>query len=297
MARPNVIGSSVVGSGTASLTPPAGSNWMLGYSQDNPVPSLTWRGDAMTSIATVSLPFSAVGRLAYHPTPGSGSGSLGPTADVNWIAALEEVGASPIVSSSNSSGTGTSISISLSPTANQLVVFSVITNNALGQTYSAGSDTTVHGQNNANYWGLAFGSSTGNINLTLSDSRDWYIVYAIVDGTSSSDTLTIDAQPTTGTTDVALGTFTISSSDTGSTATVTATKASGPGALSGTTSVAMTAGVASFTTLEFDAPGTYTIAFNATGHDEVVSASVVVSDPAPPASIPAMGRFRTAMPR
>jgi hypothetical protein len=296
MPRPAVLASSVIGIGAVSLDPPAGANWMLGYGLGDPAPALTWRASGMTTIRDHTVSFGTIGRMAYHPTPGSGSGTLGPTTGNNWIAALEEVGASPIVSSNDSSGTGTSISISLSPTANQLVVFSVLTNGAFGQTFSAGTDTTLHGQTNDDYWGLAFGSSTGTINLTLSDSRDWFVNYAIVEGTSSASTLTVDAQPTTGTTDVALGTFTIESSDTGSTATVTATKASGPGALSGTTSAAMTAGVVSFTTLEFDAAGTYTLAFNATGHDEVVSASVVVSDP-PPASSPAMGRFRIAGPR
>jgi hypothetical protein len=109
-----------------------------------------------------------------------------------------------------------------------------------------------------------------------------YMTYYEIVGTSG-DTLTIDSQPSTATSGVAMGNIVVESSDTASTATVTATIASGSGTLSGTTSVAMVAGVATFSNLIITGLGAFTLAFNATGHDEVVSSTITVSaPPAPP---------------
>jgi hypothetical protein len=57
----------------------------------------------------------------------------------------------------------------------------------------------------------------------------------------------------------------------------------------------MSSGSVTFNDLRFSEAGTYTIAFNADGHDEVVSATITVTDP-PPAARPALGRFRLAGP-
>lgn len=59
--------------------------------------------------------------------------------------------------------------------------------------------------------------------------------------------------------------------------TITMTKASGPGTLTGTTAVAPTLGCASFTTLILDTPGTVTLTAAATGATSVTSAPFVIT--------------------
>lgn len=93
-----------------------------------------------------------------------------------------------------------------------------------------------------------------------------------------SETFTMTQQPT----DVASGaaispSVVVTSSDSGSTATVTASKASGTGTLGGTTTAAMTAGVATFANLVPTGSGSWTLAFDATGHTQQTSSSFTVS--------------------
>jgi len=287
MPRPTVVANNIIGStDTLTLSPPSGTDFLAAYALGDPAPSLTWRSNAMDSIRTQSVPFGLVARLARTLTiGGTSSGTVG-GADANmWVLAMEGVDqTTPIASDNASTATGTDISISLSPSADQRVLYAVLWDNGSGITLSAGSDNTVHAQVNENYFGVAVGTSIGNITATLSGSRQWWVLYAIVNGASAgADTLTIDSQPSTATSGVAMGNVVVESSDTASTATVTATIASGSGSLSGTTSVAMVAGVATFSNLIITGSGSHTLAFNATEHDEVVSSTITVSEPpAPP---------------
>lgn len=280
MPRPVVEATAIDDAAAPALDPPAGSDYLAAYGiADAPGPSLTWRSVGLTTVVDREVAFGGIGRIARTTTPGTGSATLGGISNNAWLAALSGVdGTTPEASTGNSTGTGTSVSVSLSPTADQLVVYSLVTNNASGQTFTAGTDNTVHGQVNGAFYGVMLGTSTGDINVTLSASREWYLAYAIVNGVSAgSDTLTVDTQPTTATSGVAMGNVVISSSDAASTATVTATIASGGGSLSGTTSAAMTAGTVTFSNLIITGSGAHTLQFSATGHDPVTSATITVS--------------------
>ncbi|MBD3582698.1 hypothetical protein [Flavobacterium selenitireducens] len=89
--------------------------------------------------------------------------------------------------------------------------------------------------------------------------------------------------PTTGNATLAVQTFTVearrpdNSIDTNFTGTVTLTKASGPGVLSGTLSVAAVNGVATFSTVTFGSAGTYTLHADAGTLAQATSGNIVIS--------------------
>jgi|GEM_PF-2417721 len=89
--------------------------------------------------------------------------------------------------------------------------------------------------------------------------------------------------PTTGNVGVNLTTFTVEARrgdntvDTNYTGSITITKASGPGVLSGTTSKSAVAGIATFNDLQFNTAGTVTIAANATGLTGATSGNIVIT--------------------
>ncbi len=128
----------------------------------------------------------------------------------------------------------------------------------------AGSSTYVYGDT-AGIW-----SSTAN-NGVLTVSLP------------PADHLTLVGVPSTGTPGSPIATFTVearradNSVDTNYTANVTITKASGPGTLSGTTTVAAVAGIATFSTLQFSAAGTYTLAASSGSLAGATSGNIVIA--------------------
>ena len=89
--------------------------------------------------------------------------------------------------------------------------------------------------------------------------------------------------PATGSTNTSLTSFTVqaqradNSVDTEYVASVTVSKGSGPGAISGTLSRNATAGVATFNDIKFDAAGTYTITASSGSLTPVTSGNIVIS--------------------
>jgi hypothetical protein len=108
----------------------------------------------------------------------------------------------------------------------------------------------------------------------------------------TSATFTVLAAPTqlafvgvpgTGSAGVNLASFTVevrradNSVDTNYVGNVTITKASGTGTLSGTTSVAVVSGVATFNAIQFDNASTYTLYANSGSFSQITSGNIVVS--------------------
>jgi hypothetical protein len=278
-------------SSTLSVNPSGVDRCIVVCVQSSAAPSsVTVGGNAMEPFANSIDVAGIVTRFYYRVAPSTGAQNVSVTGGTTYFtqawtySGVDQT--TPLRSTSlvgYDDTTGTSKTQDITTVSGDLATDFVFWQDTAAATPGAGqteiAENFLEGYGFATSRETATGTTT-TMSWTLDTSRTGgQVVWAMRDTPAGNETLTIDAQPTTGTTGDPLGTFTIESSDTGSTATVTATKASGPGALSGTTSAAMTAGVVSFTTLEFDAAGTYTLAFNATGHDEVVSSNVVVSDP------------------
>jgi hypothetical protein len=188
----------------------------------------------------------------------------------------------PYGTPATNTGTSDSPSVSVSASANDVVLIALAWTGANTLDTPGGTVRVSASEDGHNVRIIEVaGDTTVNWSGTFSASADWGVIGVALQGASFAETLTIDSQPSTATSGEAMANIVVESSDTASTATVTATIASGSGSLSGTTSVAMVAGVATFSNLIITGTGAHTLAFNATGHDEVVSSTITVS--APPA--------------
>ena len=127
-------------------------------------------------------------------------------------------------------------------------------------------------------WSDEAGASSVTHSYTLASSPGFDShIFALNLRDVASATLTVDTQPSTATSGVAMSNVIIDSSDTGSTATVTAAIQTGGGVLSGTTSAAMTAGTVTFSNLIITGSGAHTLRFTASGHSSVDSTTITVS--------------------
>jgi hypothetical protein len=256
------------------------------------VASVSYGGNAMSGIDTVA----ASERLYGLVNPPTGAQTVTVTAssadDIAFavISYTDVDQSTPFSGLQGASSTGTAPSVTVSSATGAKVVGGVISANFGTITSTPGAGQTERVDSfGASLWSLTWsdedGSSSTTHSYTLSGSPafGYRIMAGSLNPASTGDTLTIDSQPSTATSGEAMGTVVVESSDTASTATVTATIASGSGTLSGTTSVAMVAGVATFSNLIITGLGAFTLAFNATDHDEVVSSTITVSaPPAPP---------------
>lgn len=169
---------------------------------------------------------------------------------------------------------------------------------------TANTDFTLSTNGNAGTIGgtitgtIAAGTSTVTVTgVTLSTAGTGATVTAtrstgdnLIAGTSASfDVLEAASQlnfvgvPSSGNVGVDLGSFTVealrpnNSLDNTFTGTITISKASGPGLLSGTVSVAAVAGVATFNAAQFNASGTYTLNANSGSLTQATSGNIVIT--------------------
>jgi hypothetical protein len=141
-----------------------------------------------------------------------------------------------------------------------------------------------------NLWTKAASAGSTAMNLTASNTTDIHgFVFAVA---TASDTLTVTNQPTTATSGVAMGNVVITSSDTSFTGNVTIEKVSGDPTVSGTLTVAASAGVATFTNIIPTGTGALVLRAVAADHDNVTLATITVA----PSAVPALGRFRLSGP-
>ena len=100
----------------------------------------------------------------------------------------------------------------------------------------------------------------------------------------AADHLTFVSVPASGNVGVNLASFTVEARrpdntvDNNVTSTTTISKASGPGNLTGTLSVAAVAGVATFSAAQFDAAGTYTISATSGGLTSALSGNITITN-------------------
>jgi hypothetical protein len=145
--------------------------------------------------------------------------------------------------------------------------------------------------------------------LSISSGANYYLrwTYTGVGGSSNSKGLAIDNfsikaigsgggggpatqliyqnAPSTGIPNVSLASFTVKavaidgvSVDNSYTTDITISKASGPGNLTGTLTKTPTSGIASFSDLQFDAPGTYTLLASSGSLTPATTSSIIVAD-------------------
>ncbi|WP_445454032.1 T9SS sorting signal type C domain-containing protein [Flavobacterium sp. 25HG05S-40] len=164
--------------------------------------------------------------------------------------------------------------------------FDLTTNGNAGAIGGTVSGTILAATNSIVVSGVTL--ATAGTGVTLTATRNAGDV--LTAGTSATFTvlgaptqLAFVGTPATGNAGVNLASFTVevrradNSVDTNYTGTVVLTKASGLGTLSGTTSVAAVAGVATFNAIQFDAAGTYTLNANSGSLTQATSGSIVVT--------------------
>jgi hypothetical protein len=164
--------------------------------------------------------------------------------------------------------------------------FTLTTNGNAGAIGGAVTGTILAGTNSIVVSGVTLATAGTGVTLTATrTSGD-----ALTAGTSSTFTvlgaptqLAFVGVPGTGNGGVNLASFTVearradNSVDTNYTGTVVLTKASGTGTLSGTTSVAVVAGVATFNAVQFDLASTYTLNANSGLLTQGTSGNIVVT--------------------
>ncbi|MGH9948038.1 MAG: beta strand repeat-containing protein [Pyrinomonadaceae bacterium] len=158
--------------------------------------------------------------------------------------------------------------------------------------------TILAGTNQIVVSGVTLSSAGTGVTLTATrDSGD-----VLTPGTSApfnvlapADHISFVGVPATGTANANLTTFTVearrpdNSVDTGFTGSVTITKATGLGTLSGTTTRSSVAGVATFNDLQFDQADTYSLNADSGAFAQITSGNIVVTAPTAPTD-----HFRTA---
>lgn len=164
--------------------------------------------------------------------------------------------------------------------------FTLTTNGNAGAIGGTVTGTIAAGTNSITVSGVTLATAGTLVTLTATrTSGD-----SLTAGTSATFTvlgaptqLVFVGAPSTGNAGVNLASFTVevrradNSVDTNYTGTVTLTKASGTGTLSGTTSVSAVAGVATFNAIQFDLAGTFTLNANSGSLPQVTSGNIVVS--------------------
>jgi hypothetical protein len=164
--------------------------------------------------------------------------------------------------------------------------FTLTTNGNAGVIGGTVTGTILAGTNSIVVTGVTLATAGTGVTLTATrTSGD-----ALTAGTSSAFTvlgaptqLAFVGTPATGSAGVNLASFTVevrradNSVDTNYTGAVVLTKASGTGILSGTTSVAAVAGVATFNAIQFDNASTFTLHANSGSLTQSTSGNIVVS--------------------
>lgn len=237
--------------------------------------SIAASGGTVTYNVTFT-PSSAGGKSATITVTSTTSGSNSPTSG------LTGTGTTPVtqaVSSSAASGVNNTTA-TLNGNVTALGVCPSTTQKGFVYSETATNADPLNGGTGVTTTPVA-GLATGAFNLPLSSlaTGTGYSYKAYVyDGTNYSygavttfttllpaNHLTFVGVPSSGNINTAIGSFTVearrpdSSVDTNYTGNVTISKASGPGALSGTLTVAAVAGVATFSTAQFDTVGVYTL--------------------------------------
>ncbi len=164
--------------------------------------------------------------------------------------------------------------------------FDLTTNGNAGALGGTTSGTILAGTNSIVVTGVTLATAGTGVTLTATRTTG----DTLTAGTSS--TFTVLAAPTyiafvgvpgTGSAGVNLASFTVevrradNSVDTNYVGNVVITKASGPGVLSGTTTVAVVSGVATFNAAQLDLAGTYTLNANAGSFSQITSGNIVIS--------------------
>jgi len=169
---------------------------------------------------------------------------------------------------------GSNVTVNLSRTAGT---------GTLGGTLSG---TINAGTNSVTFTGLTYNVAESGVELTAADGAailtSGTITFAVQQAASQ---LAFVGVPASGTPGVNLSSFTVearrpdNSVDNTYTGNITISKASGPGTLSGTTTVAAVAGIATFSTLQFDQAGTYTLDAAAAGLTGATSGTITIVQP------------------
>ncbi|HEY1038941.1 MAG TPA: hypothetical protein VGF30_06020, partial [Bacteroidia bacterium] len=167
--------------------------------------------------------------------------------------------------------------------------FSLITNGMAGSIGGTTTGTITAGTNSVVVSGVTLSSAGTGVTLTAQRSSG----DNLSDGISSpfnvlaaADHISFVGVPSSGTTGTNLGSFTVvakrpdNSTDDTYTGNVTITSASGPGTLSGTTTVAAVAGVATFSNLQFDQAGTYTLQASSGSFSNITTGNITITQAA-----------------
>ncbi len=307
----HVVGTSIPTPTTTSISPSSATAGTGGFTLTvngtnfvNGVSAIRWNGANKTTTFVSSTQLTAAIDAADIATAGSATVTVlntgnptesnGQTFTINPAAAPTRLvvtsvsPASPTVNSpfsvtvqsqDNSNipqNAGSNVTVNLSRTAGT---------GTLGGTLSG---TINAGTNSVTFTGLTYNVAESGVELTAADGAS-----VLTSGTTTftvqqaASQLAFVGVPASGTPGVNLSSFTVearrpdNSVDNTYTGNITISKASGPGTVSGTTTVAAVAGVATFSTLQFDLAGTYTL--NAasgsltqaiTGNISIVQASV-----------------------
>jgi hypothetical protein len=159
-------------------------------------------------------------------------------------------------------------------------------------TINAGSNSVVVS-------GVTLATGGTNVNLTATKTSGDLLsagTSATFSVTGLATHLAFVSVPSSGYISSNIAAFTVearradNSIDVNYTGNITVSKASGPGSLSGTVIVAAVAGVATFSTLQFDQVGTYSLSTTASGLTPATSSAIIISPS------PAMWDFTTAAP-
>lgn len=181
----------------------------------------------------------------------------------------------------------------------------VISNTAVNLARTAGtgnlggtiSGTITAGSNTVVFTGLTYDVAETGVEITASDAGAILTAGTTTFTVSQNATqLAFVAVPPTGTTNNVISTFTVearkpdNSLDNTYTGNITVTKATGPGTLSGTTTVAAIGGIATFSTVQFDQAGAYTLDAMAGGLATATSGTITIT-----AATAATDYFRSAV--
>lgn len=146
--------------------------------------------------------------------------------------------------------------------------------------------TILSGQNSVTFTDITYDVAETGVSITatatdgMTLSPDTSAAFEVI---SPATQLAFVGFPANGSENVAVASFTVearrsnNSLDPNFTGTITLSKNSGPGDISGTLSAAAINGVATFNNIIFDAAGEYTLAANATGLTQAISTTIYIS--------------------
>lgn len=285
----NAVGSGITVN--AAVTSGQTSNWSLGGTT-----SATTNASGVATfsdLTATNLGSSAFTTATITFTPGSGSGSVSSNT-FTVPAPASKLAITSITPASPSAGSGFNVTVQSQDAGNTATNvltatgISLTTNGNAGAISGTTTGTINAGSNSVTITGVVLPNAGTGVTLTATQTSGSPTLTA---GTSNTFTvldaasyLTFENVPATGSAGTNLSSFTVSarrssdnSIDQSFTGSITISKNSGLGTLSGTLSVNAVNGVAIFNTAQFNQAGTYTLAASSGSLTGATSGNIVVS--------------------